>query len=130
MAEKKVRILIIDDQPSEVKMIKMALERPNYELLYAYDGVEGLEKAKQEKPDLIILDVMMPEKDGYKVCKELKSDPEYEDIPILLLTAVVSNISSTSYSHSMGMETEADDFVNKPVEPGELARLVEGLLER
>jgi two-component system alkaline phosphatase synthesis response regulator PhoP len=92
--------------------------------------VEGLEKARKEKPDAIILDVMMPDKDGYEVCKELKADPEYSDIPILLLTAVVSKISSTSYTHRMGMETEADDYVDKPVEPSELARLVERLLKK
>ncbi|MBW2652848.1 MAG: response regulator, partial [Deltaproteobacteria bacterium] len=93
-------------------------------------GKEGLEKAKKEKPDAIILDVMMPDKDGYEVCKELKADPDCSDIPILLLTAVVSQISKTTYTHRMGMETEADDYVDKPVEPSELVRLVERLLEK
>jgi two-component system alkaline phosphatase synthesis response regulator PhoP len=64
------------------------------------------------------------------VCKELKADANYRDIPILLLTAVVSKISTTSYTHRMGMETEADDYVDKPVEPSELVRLVERLLEK
>jgi len=73
---------------------------------------------------------MMPDKDGYQVCKELKADPKYQDIPILLLTAVVSKIPTTSYTQRMGMETEADDYVDKPVEPGELVRLVERLLKR
>ena len=65
MSEKKAKILIIDDQPSEVKMVKMALEGANYEVIYAYNGKVGIEKAGEEKPDLIILDVMMPEKDGF-----------------------------------------------------------------
>jgi CheY-like chemotaxis protein len=72
---------------------------------------------------------MMPDKDGYEVCKELKADPEYQDIPILLLTAVVSQIPDTRYTSRMGMETEADDYVDKPVEPSELVQLVERLLK-
>jgi len=124
------RILIIDDDPDIVESVTMVLEKNGHDVIGAYGGVEGLEKAKKEKPDAIILDVMMPDKDGYEVCKELKADPEYSDIPILLLTAVVSKISSTSYTHRMGMETEADDYVDKPVEPGELARLVERLLKK
>jgi two-component system alkaline phosphatase synthesis response regulator PhoP len=73
---------------------------------------------------------MMPDKNGYDVCKELKGDPEYQDIPILLLTAVASKISSTTYTHRMGMETEADDYIDKPVEAKELVRLVERLLNK
>ena len=124
------RILIVDDDPDIVESVTMVLEKNGHDVIGAYGGEEGLEKAKKEKPDAIILDVMMPDKDGYEVCKELKADPEYSDIPILLLTAVVSKISSTSYTHRMGMETEADDYVDKPVEPGELARLVERLLKK
>ncbi|MBW1825030.1 MAG: response regulator [Deltaproteobacteria bacterium] len=124
------RILIIDDDPDIVESVTMVLKKNGHDVLGAYGGVEGLEKARKEKPDAIILDVMMPDKDGYEVCKELKADPEYSDIPILLLTAVVSKISSTSYTHRMGMETEADDYVDKPVEPSELARLVERLLKK
>ena len=74
MSEKKARVLIIDDQPSEVKMVKIALEGANYEVIYAYNGKEGIEKAREEKPDLIILDVMMPEKDGFIACGELKEE--------------------------------------------------------
>jgi len=122
------RILIIDDDPDIVESVTMVLKKNGHDVLGAYGGVEGLEKARKEKPDAIILDVMMPDKDGYEVCKELKADPEYSDIPILLLTAVVSKISSTSYTQRMGMETEADDYVDKPVEPSELARLVDRLL--
>ena len=124
------RILIVDDDPDIVESVTMVLQKNNHEVLQAYGGVEGLEKAKKEKPDAIILDVMMPDKDGYEVCKELKGDTHYRDIPILLLTAVVSQIPSTTYTHRMGMETEADDYVDKPVEPTELARLVERLLRQ
>jgi two-component system alkaline phosphatase synthesis response regulator PhoP len=124
------RILIVDDDPDIVESVTMVLQKKNHEVIQAYGGVEGLEKAKQEKPDAIILDVMMPDKDGYAVCKELKADPAYQTIPILLLTAVVSKIPTTSYTHRMGMETEADDYVDKQVEPGELVRLVERLLKK
>jgi two-component system alkaline phosphatase synthesis response regulator PhoP len=73
---------------------------------------------------------MMPDKDGYEVCKELKADEKYRSIPILLLTAVVSKISSTKYTQQMGMETEADDYVDKPVEPDELVRRIEALISK
>jgi two-component system alkaline phosphatase synthesis response regulator PhoP len=124
------KILVIDDDPDLVESVTMILESKNHEVIQAYGGIEGLEKAKAEKPDAIILDVMMPDKDGYAVCKELKGDTEYCDIPILLLTAVVSQISSSTYTSRMGMETEADDYIDKPVEPGELAKLVERLLAK
>lgn len=124
------KILVVDDDPDLVESVTMILESKNHEVIQAYGGIEGLEKAKAEKPDAIILDVMMPDKDGYAVCKELKGDPEYSEIPILLLTAVVSQIPSSTYTSRMGMETEADDYIDKPVEPGELAKLVERLLAK
>jgi len=124
------RILVVDDDPDLVESVTMILEKKGHEVIPAYGGVEGLEKAKMVRPDAIILDVMMPDKDGYEVCKELKGDPRYRKIPIILLTAVVSKIPTTSYTYRMGMETEADDYVDKPVEPVDLVRLVERLLQR
>lgn len=124
------RILVVDDDPDLVESVTMILEKKHHDVIAAYGGVEGLEKARKERPDAIILDVMMPDKNGYEVCRELKADPQYRDIPILLLTAVASKISTTTYTHRQGMETEADDYVDKPVEPTELVRLVERLLAR
>ena len=124
------RILVVDDDPDLVEAISMILKSKHYEVIVAYGGVEGLEKTKTEKPDLIVLDVMMPDKDGYTVCKELKADPVLCEIPVLLLTAVVSHISTTRFSHQMGMETEANDYMDKPVEPVELVKRVEALLSR
>jgi len=122
------KILIVDDDPDLVEAVTMILESKDYDVIAAYGGNEGLEKAKTEGPDLIVLDVMMPDKDGYAVCKELKAEPKYREIPILLLTAVVSKISTTRYTQQMGLETEADDYIDKPVEPAELVRRIEVLL--
>lgn len=124
------KILVVDDDPDMVEATSLILKSKRYDVIAAYGGIEGLEKAKAEKPDLIVLDVMMPDKDGYTVCKELKADPALCDIPVLLLTAVVSHISTTRYSHQMGMETEADDYIDKPVEPEELVKRIETLLSR
>jgi two-component system alkaline phosphatase synthesis response regulator PhoP len=124
------KILLVDDDPDLIESVTMILEAKGYEVDAAYDGIEGLEKVKEVNPDLIVLDVMMPRKDGYEVCKELKADPIYRDIPVLLLTAVVSKISTTSYTQQGGMETEAEDYIDKPVEPDELVERIENLLNR
>jgi DNA-binding response OmpR family regulator len=124
------KILIVDDDPDLVEAVSIILESKGYAVVAAYGGVEGLEKARTEKPDLIVLDVMMPDKDGYEVCKELKADAKCSSIPILLLTAVVSKIPSTKYTQQMGMQTEADDYVDKPVEPDELVRRIEALIAK
>ena len=124
------KILIVDDDPDLVEAVSTILESKGYAVAKAYGGVEGLKKAETEKPDLIVLDVMMPDKDGYEVCKELKADDAYRSIPILLLTAVVSNIPTSKYTQQMGKETEADDYVDKPVEPEELVRRVEALIAK
>jgi two-component system alkaline phosphatase synthesis response regulator PhoP len=124
------KILVIDDDPDLVEATSMILKSRQYDVVAAYGGIEGLAKARSENPDLIVLDVMMPDKDGYTVCKELKADPALNAIPVLLLTAVVSHISTTRFSHQMGMETEADDYIDKPVDPAELAKRIEVLLSR
>ena len=128
--EKIPKILVVDDDPDFVDSVKMMLESKSYNVITAYDGIEGLQKTKEESPDLVILDVMMPNKDGYSVCAELKADPEYNKIPILLLTAVASQISTTTYTQRMGMEIEADDYIDKPVEPSELVKRAEMLLQK
>lgn len=124
------KILVIDDDPDLVDAVITILEKKKHEAIPAYGGIEGLEKVKKDRPDAIILDVMMPDKNGYEVCKEIKADSEYREIPILLLTAVAEHIHTTSYTHRMGMETEADDYVAKPVEPSELVRRIEKLLAK
>jgi len=124
------KILIVDDDPDLVEAVTMILRSKKFEVVTAYNGKEGIEKVKTERPDLVVLDVMMPEKDGYSVCKELKSDPQWSRIPILLLTAVVSHVPTTRFTQQMGMETEADDYIDKPVEPEVLVKRIEALLSK
>jgi two-component system alkaline phosphatase synthesis response regulator PhoP len=130
MSGKTAKILIIDDQPSEVKMVKMALERANYEVTYAYNGKEGIEKAKQEKPDLIILDIMMPEKDGFIACGELKKSFETSTIPIIILTGVEDSTLILPDMESASDSPHADEYIDKPVDPNFLLKRVERLLKK
>ncbi len=130
MADKKAKILIIDDQPSEVKMVKMALEQANYEVCYAYNGKEGLEKAVQEKPDLIVLDVMMPEKDGFITCGELKKKPETSSVPVIILTSIESSSLVFPDAESAADSPHADEYIDKPVDPNFLLKRVERLLKK
>jgi two-component system alkaline phosphatase synthesis response regulator PhoP len=124
----KKKILLVDDDADFTEAVRLLLESRSYEVTAANDGKEGLKKVQTEEPNLIILDVMMPEMDGYQVCAKLKADPKYRQIPILLLTAVGEAISTTSYTKEMGMRIEADDYIPKPVEPVEIVERVEKLL--
>ena len=127
MSDKK-RIILVDDEPDFCSIVQGQLEKEGFEVELAYNGVEGLEKIRANPPDAIILDVMMPEKDGYEVCKELKGDEKLADIPVVLLTAVASHVTSTRYSHSDGMSTEADDYIAKPASAEEITQSIKGLL--
>jgi len=126
--EEKKRILIVDDEPDFASIVQGNLEKEGFEVEVAYDGVEGLEKVKASPPHAIVLDVMMPEMDGYKMCAALKDDEQYRDIPILLLTAVGTHVTSTRYSHSDGMSTEADDFMDKPASAEDITKSLRRLL--
>jgi len=123
MSDKQL-ILVVDDDTDLVEMISMKLESENFQVAKAYDGVEAFEKIKEEKPALIILDVMMPRKDGYVLCDELKNSDEFKDIVIVLLTAVSDAVSSTNYTHMGGKTTLADDFVPKPIDLDKLMEIV------
>lgn len=123
MSEKKL-VLVVDDDPDLVEAVSMKLESENYRVANAYDGNEAWERIKEERPALIVLDVMMPEKDGYAVCREIKSDPEYKDIPVVLLTAVGEAVPSTNYTHMDGKTSMADDFIAKPIDMDELMEII------
>ncbi len=117
-------ILVVDDDTDLVEMVSMKLESEKFRVAKAYDGVEALDKIKAERPALIILDVMMPRKDGYTLCDELKNSDDYKDIVVVLLTAVTEAISSTNYTHVGGKTTLADDFVTKPIDLDKLMEIV------
>jgi CheY-like chemotaxis protein len=123
MAEKPL-VLVVDDDPDLVEMVSMKLESDNYRVATAYDGVEAWDKIKEEKPALVILDVMMPRKNGYTVCDEIKTNPAYQDIKVVLLTAVGSAVPTTSYTHKDGMTTLADDYVPKPIDLDNLMEII------
>jgi DNA-binding response OmpR family regulator len=124
----KKYVLIVDDDPDLVETVAMLLESKGYEVGKAYDGIEGEESIKKRRPDVVVLDVMMPRKDGYKLCKELKSNKWTQEIPVILLTAVGEAVSTTTYTHAEGMSTEAEDFIPKPVDAKTLVEAVERLL--
>ncbi len=123
------KILLVDDEPDLTMILKHHLKTEGYEVEVAYNGVEAIEKVKASIPDAIVLDVMMPEKDGFAVCSELKGDEKYEDIPIIMLTAVSDHVSSTQYSHAHGMDMEADDYIAKPASPEQIIESLESLLD-
>jgi len=127
MSEKK-RVLVVDDEPDFAAIVQENLEKEGFAVEVAYDGIEGIEKVHANPPDAIVLDVMMPEKDGYKVCAELKADNRYAGIPIILLTAVASHVTSTRYSHADGMSTEADDYLAKPASAEQITKSIKELL--
>ncbi len=124
----KKRILVVDDEPDFCLIVQGQLEKEGFEVDLAYNGVEGMEKVQENPPDAIVLDVMMPEKDGYELCKELKEDEKFCDIPVLLLTAVASHVTSTRYSHADGMSTEADDYIAKPASAEEISKSLKRML--
>ncbi|MFH0799835.1 MAG: response regulator [Pseudomonadota bacterium] len=123
MAEKK-RILIIDDEREIADLLKVRLEMANYEVLTANDGQEGLDRARSDKPDLILLDVMMPKLNGYQACRELKNSESTKNIPVMILTAKTQDSDKF-----WGKEVGADDFITKPFESSNLLKKVKGLLK-
>ena len=125
----KQHVLVVDDDPDLVESMTMKLESDNYRVSKAYDGIEAWDKIKEERPDLIILDVMMPRKNGYELCDELKNSEEYKDITVVLLTAVADAVTSTSFTHMDGKTTLADDFIPKPIELDRLMEMVKENLE-
>ena len=120
------KILVVDDEPNIVKLLDARLSAFGYEFITAYDGQDALDKAFQEKPDLIILDIMLPKIDGYKVCTMLRTDTKYEkckNIPIVMLTA-----RKEIESISKGMALGAVSYIQKPFQAEVLLGIVKGLL--
>ena len=122
MAEKQ-RILLVDDEPSIVKMVGKRLEVEGFEVLIGTDGQEGLEKARAEHPNLIVLDLMLPKLNGYEICTMLKQDTRYQGIPIILFTA-----KAQEKDEKLGMECGANAYVRKPFRAQELLEKIRALL--
>ena len=128
MSDKRL-ILVVDDDPDLVDAVSMKLESEKFSVAKAYDGVQAWEKIKEEKPTLVILDVMMPKKNGYELCDEIKNDPEYKDITVVLLTAVGSAVTSTNYTHRGGRTTLADEYIPKPIDLDKLMKIVKDYID-
>jgi DNA-binding response OmpR family regulator len=125
------KILLVDDDADFVAATRMVLEsQADYRVLTASDGVFGLPIAKAEKPDLIILDVIMPFEDGFAAARQFRGDAEVAHIPIIFLTSFAQRIGQTDIAVSQGMDLEAEDYIEKPVNPVDLLRSVDRLLNR
>jgi two-component system, OmpR family, alkaline phosphatase synthesis response regulator PhoP len=125
MDPKSKKILVADDEPDIVEIIQYNLVKEGYEVVTAKDGDDALQKARSTNPDLIILDIMMPKKNGVEVCEILRSQPSFKDTLILFLTAL-----NDESSHIKGLETGADDYISKPVSPKVLVSRVNVLFRR
>ncbi|HEY9175976.1 MAG TPA: response regulator transcription factor [Verrucomicrobiae bacterium] len=121
----KPRILVVDDEPETVELVEFNLRQAGFDTLSATDGAEALKKARAQLPDLIVLDLMLPEMGGLEVCKILRRDPAAAAIPIIMLTAKAAELDRV-----LGLELGADDYVTKPFSPRELVLRIKKLLER
>jgi len=121
----KSKILVVDDEHHIVELIKFNLEKEGYHVISARDGLQACQAARENKPDLIILDVMLPEMDGFEVCRTIQKDSEIREIPIIMLTARSEEIDKI-----LGLEIGADDYITKPFSPRELLARVKARLRR
>jgi DNA-binding response OmpR family regulator len=122
MSQKK--ILIVDDEVDLVETLRFPLEMEGFNVIVSYDGEDALNQARKESPDLILLDLMLPKLDGYKVCRLLKFDERYKHIPILMLTA-----KTQEKDKILGKETGADEYITKPFEISELLEKIKSYLK-
>lgn len=125
MKKRDIKILLVDDEPDILEIVGYNLSSQGYQISTAENGVEGVKKAKKEKPHLIILDVMMPEMDGIEACEQIRKIPELSDTIITFLTA-----RGEDYSQMAGFEAGADDYITKPIKPKVLVSKVKALLRR
>ena len=123
MSDKR-RILCIEDEPEMIDLIRLILERKGFEVLGAVGGQEGLEVVRSEKPDLVLLDLMMPDVDGWEVYRQMKADKEVQDIPVIVVTAKAQSIDKVLGLHI----AKVDDYVTKPFGPGDLVESVDRVL--
>ncbi len=115
----KKRILVVDDYPQVVEVLKIRLESAGYEVLAAYDGQGALNVARREHPDLILLDVLLPKINGYKVARLLKFDKKFKEIPIIMLTSRAKQADA-----ELGIEAGANEYIFKPYNPAKLMEMI------
>jgi DNA-binding response OmpR family regulator len=125
MADRR-RILCIEDEPEMIDLIRLILERKGFEVLGAVGGQEGLEAIRSQKPDLILLDLMMPDVDGWEVYRQMKADSELQHIPVVVVTAKAQSIDKVLGLHI----AKVDDYVTKPFGPSDLLESVERVLRK
>jgi len=119
----KGRILVVDDEIYIVHILDFSLGMEGYEVLTALDGEQALERVMSDKPDLIVLDIMMPKLDGYEVCRAVKANPETRNTPVILLSAKGRNVDQ-----KMGFDVGADDYITKPFSPRKLVERINAIL--
>lgn len=117
------KIMVVDDEPYIARVIKFKLEQEGYTVISANDGQSGLQKIKEEKPDLVLLDVMMPGLSGYEVCQRIKEDAELAGIPVVILTA-----KGQERDREQGLTMGASDYITKPFSPNRLLELVKSMI--
>ena len=129
--EQRLKILVVDDDPDIIEAITTVLESvEEYDVRTARDGVECMEAVKEDVPDLLILDLLMPRKDGFAVVRDLRENPRYRKLPVMILTSVREDASYRRYELEMGVRMDVQDYIEKPVPPVELMRRVGNLLKR
>ena len=118
------KILVVDDERHIVRLVEINLQRAGFDVVTAYDGVEALEKVKSEKPDMLVLDVMMPRKDGFEVLRDLQADPATANIPVIMLTAKAQDADIFR-----GWQSGVSSYLTKPFNPRELLTFVERIFQ-
>ena len=125
MSENKKKVVCVEDEPEIIDLIKLILGRKGFDLTGATGGLEGLEAIRRIKPDLVLLDLMMPDMDGWEVYQQMKADPELKNIPVIVVTAKAQSIDKILGLHI----AKVDDYVTKPFGPQELLQSVERVLQ-
>lgn len=124
MAGKHKKILLTDDEANIVRVVTARLKAHGYEVIAAADGEEALQLARREKPDLLLLDILLPRLDGFKVCQQLKADASWKQVPIVLFSAKTQDID-----RQIGLESGADAYISKPFQPDLLIQTIQDLLK-
>jgi DNA-binding response OmpR family regulator len=126
MAEEKTKVVCIEDEPEMIDLVKLILGRKGFDLTGAMGGREGLEVVRRVKPDLVLLDLMMPDMDGWEVYQQMKADQELMDIPVIVVTAKAQSIDKVLGLHI----AKVDDYVTKPFGPQELLQSIDRVLSQ